>query len=152
MVFFTCTRTMNIDTFVSSVWDLFFHFHMHRTLAHAVNAQLYKLINWYRIWVERHTIRLTSFYYCLRRHQCFYLWCVIWANALSGQRYLNLWMLPTWLAPDLLISVWLFLGVVLFICTLDKRFWTKRIRLLSQTIALGGREQIINSAQQGIIP
>ena len=61
-------------------------------------------------------------------------------------------MLPTWLAPDLLISVWLFLGVVLFICTLDKRFWTKRIRLLSQTIALGGREQIINSAQQGIIP
>ena len=62
----------------------------------------------------------------------------------------NLRMLPTWLAPDILISVWIFFGVVLFIFISDKRFWTKRIRLLSQITTT--RDQIINTAQQGIVP
>ena len=62
----------------------------------------------------------------------------------------NLWMLPTWLAPDILISVWIFFGVVLFIFISDKRFWTKRIRLLSQITTT--RDQIIHTAQQGIVP
>ena len=71
-------------------------------------------------------------------------------GALLGQRYLNLWMLPTWLAPDILISVWIFLGVVLFLCISEKRFWTKRLRLLSQITRT--RDQTINTAQQGILP
>ena len=51
---------------------------------------------------------------------------------------------------DILISVWIFFGVVLFIFISDKRFWTKRIRLLSQITTT--RDQIINTAQQGIVP
>ena len=57
------------------------------------------------------------------------------------------WMLPTY-APHLLIALWIFFGVVLLVLIWDKRFWEKRIRLLSHVTTT--RDQIY-AAQRGIL-